>query len=266
MHMSARCRWSTLVLAVAVSAVDVAAQRDGPSEEITSRLGAYFVDVKLPQADTIGGKIALEATTLVEAAVKDKQLAFLYIYDPAQLPEKHAQFEQVIFGHAEINTGLRCFLCGRVNLAENPHAKAEFGEKTPLFIAFNEDGKQVGEVSIANYRAKASPIIGLQRQAHAGHGKMSLENFVIGYRKFLRDYAIYEGRKSVLEQKRTRLQQKSPVPAAKLKEVENEEKELEVELEKLLVAEKQMLGLANVPTRDPKAVLLPPRNRGGGRR
>jgi hypothetical protein len=264
MHMSPRCRSLTLVLAAAVGVVDLAAQRGGASPEIQNRLGAYFVDVKLPPADTVGGKIALEATTLVEAAVKDKQLAFLYIYDPAQLPEKHPQFEQVIFGHAEINTGLRCFVCGRVNLAENPHAKAEFGNKTPLFIAFNEEGKQVGEVSIANYRAKASPIIGLQRKAHAGHGKMSLESFVIGYRKFLRDYQIYQGRKTVLEQKRTRLQQKSPVPAGKLRDVENEEKELEVDLEKMLVDEKQMLELANVPTRDPKAVLLPPR-RGGGR-
>lgn len=254
-----------VVLAVAVGAVDLAAQRGGPSEEIRSRQGAWFVDVKLPKPDTVGGKIALEATTLVEAAVKDRNLAFLYIWDPEQLPAKHAQFEQVIFGHAEINTALRCFLCGRVNLAENPHAKDEFGRKTPLFIAFNDEGKQVGEVSIANYRAKASPIVGLLEKAHAGHGKMSLESFVTGYRKFLRDYQIYEGRKKVLEQKRARLQEKSPVPAGKLKDVEKEQAELDVDLEKMLVAEKQMLEAAKVPTRDPKAVQLPERNRGRGR-
>ena len=44
--------------------------------------------------------------------------------------------------------------------------------------------------------------------------------------------------------------------------LDKDEAELEVDLEKLLIAEKQMLEAAAVPTRDPKAELVGARNRG----
>ncbi len=255
---------SALALAVGVANTASAQRGRGPSEAILSRSGSYLVDVKLPKPDAEqNGKIPLGACSLVESAVEDGHLTFLYLYDPNKNVTKHAQFEQTVFGHAEIRTVLRCFQCGRVNLAKDPAALAEFGERAPMFVAFNAKGQCAGEVSMGHYKVTATPIIKLLERAARKHAKLRLPKFVKQYRKFLNDYQVYEGRKRTLEQKRRRLEQKSSPQASKLADVDKQEQTLEKGKGKLLLLEKKLLRKARVPPRDPKAKRLGDRQRRG---
>jgi hypothetical protein len=265
--MTQLTRSSVTTLALLFGVVSSAgAQRGrGPSEEITSRYGSYFVDVKLP-APVDKKPIALETCSLVQSSVKDGHLSFLYLYDPTREPVKHGPFEQIIFGHYDITLSLRLFRCGRVNLAEDEKAKAEFGNRAPLFVAFNGKGKWVGDVSMHDYAARSDPIVDLLTRAASGHTRLSRSEFVIKYREFLREYGVYEGRKKSADDRRSRLNMEKQPDKAKLNEIERDLQELEKNKDKLLETEKQILDLAKVPPRDGNAVRLGDRDQGRGGR
>lgn len=240
-----------------------AAQRGGPSEEIASRSGSYFVDVKLP-APVEKKPIALETCSLVQSAVKDGHLSFLYIYDAKRDTLRHEPFEQIIFGHPDLSTSLRRFQCGRVNLAEDEKAKAELGSRAPLFVAFDAKGNRVGDVSMHDYASKSQPIVELLQRASSGHARIPLSEFVKKYREFLREFQVYENRKKTAEDRRSRLTREAKQDKIKLNEVEQDLQELEKSKDKLLAAEKELLDLAKAPPRDGNAVRLGDRRRGGG--
>jgi hypothetical protein len=262
MKQSIRLYVSALGLLLGTPGSTAAQRGGGPSEEIAARSGSYFVDVKLPSGEAIK-PIALEACSLVQAAAKKGNLSLVYVFDPNKNAAKHEQFEQTIFGHAEISIALRRFQCGRINLAEDERAKAELSDKVPFFVAFDAKGVKVGETSFADYRAKAQPLVQLLQRAAGKHGKLSTSEFVKRYRDFLRDYQVYEGRKRMLDQKRERLMQESPPPKTKLDVLAREDKGLEKQRTDLLAAEKKILELANVPERDPNAKRLGDRRRPG---
>jgi hypothetical protein len=245
-----------LVVAVAASVAATAAAQRGGNDAIANRSGSWFVTVELPKPEAEGGKIGLEACSVVKDAVEKESLSFLYLVDPAKNPVKHGQFEQVIFGHAEIGAALRAFRCGRIDLAKDAVAKAEYGEQAPLFVAFDAKGKRVGDVSMRDYRAKATPIVRLLERAAAGHGKIPLASFVSKYRELLTDLQVHDGRKSVLDNRRARLD------GRKQAEVDKEAAELERAEQELLEREKKLLELARIPERDPKAQRLGGRGRG----
>ncbi len=242
---------------------DAPAQRGrGPSEEIKRRSGAFFVEVELPEPDGAGA-IALEKTALVQSSVRDGHLSLIYLFGPNPRGAKHEQFEQTLFNHAEIGTALRCFRCGWVDISGNEAAYQQFGAKIPMFVAFDAKGKRAGEVAMHDYRAKATPVVKLLERAARKHAGLSLNKFVTRYRKFLKDYQVYEGRVRTLEQKRQRLLKKSSPPEAKLAEVDKDAAKLDRSKEKLLDEEKKLLEAAKVPPRDPKAERRGERRRRG---
>lgn len=233
----------------------------GPSEAILSRSGSFFVDTTLPEPDPAGGRIALAACSFVEAARSKDTLSLLYLYDGGDDEEERAEFERAVFADPDVSVGLKMFLCARVDLAADAAAKAEFGRRAPLLIAFDAGGEPRGEVSLAGYKKQPSQVMKVLERAAARHGKLPLARFVERYRGFLADYQQWEARERLLQDKRRRVEAKDPSPAD-IAKIEREEEEMRKAEQDLLAAERELLEQANLPVRDGTARRLGDRRRG----
>ena len=225
------------------------------SEEVLNRLGAYFVTTTLPSAED--GQKAIDrlaANRVVTKAVAVKELSLLYLYDATESLKKHKKFEETLFSSDPVCIALRCFRTGMINLAEDASAKALFGKKAPLFVAFDAKGKRVGELSLKGYKPRASQLNKTLERAARGYAKLALGDFVKKYRSFLNDLEVHEGRKRALNSKRAKEEEKSGRGVdAKLAKIDKEIAALTTHGEKMLAGEEKLLDDASVPERDPKA-------------
>ena len=181
------------------------AQRGGQQDEFRDRYACYFVDTKLPAPDDqVESKARLASVPLVDDAKAKGQLAFLYLYDSSADEPRRAAFDQIVFGNQEVGIALRCFRCARVDIAGDDDAGAKFGRKLPLFVAFDDKGRQVGEISLRGYRAALRPLIALLESAANGHVKPTLADFSETYRDTLRDLRVLRGRQQTLAERRGR--------------------------------------------------------------
>jgi len=177
--------------------------------------------------------------------------------------KKVTTFETAIFKNESIGIALKLFRCLKVDLAKDKQAKSIYGDKVPLFIAFDAKGQRVDEVYMRDYKCKTDPVMKLLIKASKGHGKLPLKAFVKKYRGFLIELDKLEGKKGVLAKKKQRLlggaskaakpgQKVDPKAAAKAKvskrtqkkldKVAKEEKLLAKKEEALLKSEKEILA------------------------
>lgn len=252
------------VLIAGLSLTDAAASQGrgrGPSEAILSRSGSYFSSVMLPDVADGQAKVDLASMSLVKQAVAKKQLSLLYFFHPRANEMKHNSFEVTVFGNQTVRSALRFFKCGRIDLSSDPGATSKDLKEAPKFVAFDVNGKRVGEVSMRGYRASAKKLVDLLTKAAKGYSKKkSVSRFVKDYRSFLNDLTQIEAKKRTLDDKRRRLMRK-PGNDSKLAKVDKAEQALNDEERELLDAETKLLELAKIPDRDEKATRLGDRPR-----
>ena len=196
----------------------------------------------------------MAATRVVTKAVAKKELSLLYLYDATVSLKKHQQFEQALFNNDPVCIGLRCFRTGRINLAEDALAKAAFGKKAPLFVAFDAKGKRVADLSLKGYKSRPSQLSKMLGRAARGYAKLALGDFVKKYRSFLNEIQLLDSRKRALNGKHQRIEQKKGNNDNKLAEVDKELGELTDRWDEALADEQKLLAKAKVLERDSRAV------------
>ncbi|HZN42052.1 MAG TPA: hypothetical protein VFD82_24845 [Planctomycetota bacterium] len=224
-------------------------------EEIINRVGVFFTDVSGPAAD--GDKVADLATTeLVRAAAGAEQLSVLYLHNGNDEKDVREQFERMLFAGDELGIELRCFHCGRIDLAKEPALKTKYGDQAPLFVAFDKKG-QAGEiVSMNGYKVAANALSKQLEKAAQGVLKPALATFAKDYAGFVRDL------EQALNKKKLARERYAKAGSDKIKraEIEKDLKLAESEEEKILAREKEMLEKMRLPERPATAQRL-----GGGR-
>ncbi len=248
------------LVAIALTFVPLAAQgRGGREDEFLDRYACYFLDAKLPAINgEVESKARLASVPMVVDAKEKGHLAFLYLWDSSVDEPKREAFDKIIFGNQDLGIALRAFRCARIDIAGDADARAKFGKKLPLFVVFDDKGKQVGETSLPGYKAALRSLTTIVENAATGHVKPNPANFTKTYRDILRELRVLKGRRTTLEGRRTRADDK------KRAEYDKEFRELEAEEKKLLELEKKTLELADLPPRDPKAKMFGAAQRGRG--
>lgn len=243
-------------------AADVAAQGGrgrGRAEEITNRVGAFFADTAGPATD--GDKVAdLSTCDLVRAAAGNGQPTVLYLVDGSDDQDVREQFERTVFGSDELGIELRCFHCGRIDLAKVDALKARYQKQAPLFAVFDKDGKLVETVAMNGYKASTTSLGKALEKAAQGAVKPSIAAFAKDYGSLVRDL------EQALAKRKLAQEQRAKAGADKGKKAEAD-KDLEVAsaaVDKLLEKEKALLEKHRLPERPTNAVRLGGRAFGPG--
>ncbi len=253
-------RTSTLLatLCVAIFVADnLEAQRGGGRgrarrpDEITSRTAAYFSEIDAPA--TQGDKVApLNSVDLVRAAAAADQVTVLYLHDGEAEKQIVQKFESAMFrtdkSGDELGLKLRMFHCGQIDISKSPAMKARYEKKVPMFVAFDKTGKELKEVSMSGYKAKASTLEALLDQASAGAYKPSVKSIAKKYGKIIDELeealkdkakAQQDLTKAGEEKSKTKKAEKALAAATKLEE-------------KMLKAEEKLLEGVRLPARGTK--------------
>lgn len=234
----------------------------GRAREVQERFGNFFVAVSLPVGEA---KDRFDETSFVADAKKEQQLAVLYLANKKGDANAHENFETTLFANEALLVTLRRFRCGVLDMTEHPVTLAAYEKQLPMFLAYDAEGKRVGEVSMRGYKPNSGPLIALLDRAAKGHGKLTNANFVKTYRSFLNKLEVLAGRRTAYEQQKAGLEGGDARDRAKLAKVEKELAELEAEEKQLLEEEKKILEAAAVPERPAGAERLGGRQ-GRGRR
>jgi hypothetical protein len=251
-------------LATTLLLADATAQggRFRRAEEITNRVGVFFADQPGPTSD--GDKVAgLETTEFVRAAVAARQPTVLYLVDGKADEEVRGQFERQVFASDELGITLRCFHCGRLDLAKETALAAQFGKKAPLFVVFDAEGKAT-EVSMVGYKPSTASLQKALDKAGAGTVKPSLGAFAKQYAGMVRDLEQLLGKQKQEQEKLAR----AAGDANKKKAIEKELAGIADEMQKLLDKENEFLAKHRLPERPSSAQRLgtwrPRRDEGDG--
>lgn len=253
---------SPLVAALAAAwlAAPTTAQRGRPrAEEIVNRVGVFFTDTEAPAVD--GDKVADLATCpLAHEAAQADQLTVLYLYDGSQDEVARTRFERELFGDDELGIALRCFRCGRIDLAKTPAMLARFGKQAPLFVAIDEDGKTADPVSMAGNKADRGGLRRALDKAAAGALKPPLATFVKDYAKLVGDLE-----QALRDQQDAEARQgKAGADKAKRSAADHDRATATAAAQKLLDKERELLGKLRLPERPAGAQRLGGWNRGKG--
>ena len=213
--------------------------------------------------ESVGEGSYFEAVREIRECGTRGELAVLLVHDSKVKggAAKYKKFKDGLFKNESLAVAFRVFRCLELDTAKSKVAKQQFGKKLPCFLVFDAKGRQVDEVAMAGYRAKASSLLKALTKVSKGHGKLPLVTFIKKYRSFLNDLDKLEGKKTVLAKKRERLFGKSkaatkplakgakPAPSkkpkvsrSKLKKLEADEKSLAEEEKVLLAQEKDLLA------------------------
>lgn len=251
--MSRSLPWSLWLLVIALSAAELPAQRGGRRrpEEILERVATYLAVANLPAAEE--GKDRLATVDTVAKAANAKELSLLYVWDSTAEAQKREQFENTVFGSEEVGVATRCFRFARLDLKGDPELSTKYGKKLPVFVVFDEHGKQAAEVSFAGYKAAINPLTDALGKAAAGYVKPTLAIFVSDYRECVREIEVLIGQRKALTD---RIAKAEPAKRAAL---EKDLAELDAREKKLLATEKELLEKAKVPVRDAEAKRFEPR-------
>ncbi|MCA8951691.1 MAG: hypothetical protein KDE27_19440 [Planctomycetes bacterium] len=255
MRIAALVAGSLAVLSLADTA---SAQRGGfrMPEEIVQRVGMFFDDVPGPLTE--GDKIAdLDTVELVRAAVAAKQPSVLYLVDGKADEETRGNFEFQLAKDPELGIELRCFYCGRIDLAENAELNKRFGAEAPLFVVFDEEGKAT-DVSMAEYRPSAAKLKKALEKAGSGAVKPSMAAFTKSYGKFVRELGLLLARKTAIEG-RLKL---AGDDEGKRKKIQKDLEEVDKEEQALLADEEKLLEKTRLPERSKSARRIGERPRG----
>lgn len=205
-----------------------------------------------------------ETVKELKDAVARGSLTLIYLMNSAD-GKKVATFESAVLKKEDVAIALKIFRCLKFDIARDKIAKEVYGEKVPLFLAYDASGKQIDELHLPDYKCTAEPLMALLVKATRGHGKLPLKTFIKNYRDFLGELDKLEGKKDVLAKKKQRIlgtpapaaAGKPPVAAkppaklsgrdqAKMNEIEKEAAVLAEQEKKLMEEEKQLLADAKV--------------------
>lgn len=227
-------------------------------EEIQNRTGAFFTDTGGPATE--GNKVAELATCeLVRAATSASQLCVLYLYDSGDDADVRSEFERTLFASDELGIELRCFHCGRIDLAKNEALAAKFGKQAPLFVVFDQHGKD-SELSMSGYKASTSSLQKALEKAAQGQIKPSLAAWAKDYGGFVRDLE-----QALAKQKlATERQAKAGADKQKRAAADKDVKAADEEVQKVLAGEGALLAKVRLPERPAGAVRLGGRGPGPG--
>ncbi|MBL8728840.1 MAG: hypothetical protein JNM25_10445 [Planctomycetes bacterium] len=241
----------TLLLTSATPAQGRGRQRP---DEITNRTGAFFADTQGPATE--GDKVADLATCeLVRAAASAGQLTVLYLYDSGDDADVRSQFERTLFANDELGIELRCCHCGRIDLRKDKALAAKFGKQAPLFVVFDQHGKDT-DVVMNGYKASASSLQKALEKAAQGAIKPSLAAWAKDYGGFVRDLE-----QALAKQKlATERQAKAGADKAKRIEADKDVKAADEDVQRVLGKEAALLAKVRLPERPANAERL-----GGGR-
>jgi hypothetical protein len=253
-----------LVPILLLLAAPAMAQRGGPGrgrpDAILERVGCWFVDAKVETgADAVAGNPFAGVKQVQEAAAAHLP-AVLFLYDPKTEERKYKQYEQTMFNSDELGTALRCFRCVRLDVTTQTEFVTRFGAQVPLFVAFDEDGKKVGEVVQTGNKSAVNPVVQLLEKAVSGRVKPSLSAFVQSYRDVVHDLEMLDSKRKTLADRKSNVSTKD---TAKRADIDKEGKALDTEEKDLLAKEKTLLEQAKVVARDPAAKRVGERDRGG---
>lgn len=242
-----------LVLSLACAALHAQGGRGGRgrTEEITNRVGAFFTDIAGPATD--GDKVADLATCeMVRAATGNGQPTVLYLVDSGDDQDVRDQFERTVFGSDEIGIELRCFHCGRIDLAKSAPLKARFQKQAPLFAVIDKEGKLVETVAMNGYKASAPLLAKALERAGAGTVKPSLEAFAKEYGGLVRDLEQALAKKKLAQER----QAKAGADKGKKAEADKDLEAATTAVDKVMDKEKALLAKHRLPERPANAVRL----------
>lgn len=217
-------------------------------EAILARVACFLANDALPAADKEKGQDRLANVATVKSAKDKRELALLYLVDLSAEAPKREPFEQIMFGNEEIAVSLRCFHVARLDLAGDADLLAKYGHRLPVFVAFDDTGKLVGEAPFTGYKAAAGPLMTLLEKAAAGHMPIALGAFTSAYRSLVHDLEMVESKRKTLTDRQQRATDKT-----KREAIDKEIDELGAEQQKLEAKEKEMLERAKLPVQDPNA-------------
>lgn len=236
------------VIALGADALAQGGRGRGRAEEIMNRVGAWFADTNGPvPAD--GGAVDLATAELVRAAVGAGHPSVLYLVNGADDQDVRDGFERQLFADDELGISLRCFPCGRIDLAKEATLAAKYGKQAPLFVVFDRDGKAGDVVSMNGYKPAGKALQAQLAKATQGVVKPSLAAFAKDYGDLVRDL------EQVLAKKKNASERlaKAGGDKAKRAEVEKDLAVVEREEQKLLEQEREFLAKNSMPARPDNA-------------
>lgn len=249
-----------LVATCAQSAAAQGGRFRGRPEEITNRVGAFFVEATAPAAED-GKPVDLARCDLVQAASGAGQPSVLYLFDGGDDEDVRQQFERAVLGNDEIGIMLRCFHCGSIDLQKAEALQRQFAKQAPLFVTFDPNGKVAETASMPGYKAAAKALEGALQKAAHGAVKPSLAAFAKEYGNLVRDLEQLLSKQKALKER----QAKAGADRAKKAELDKDMAALEKEQQKLLDKEKGLVEKAKPVERPANARRLGAPNFGGGR-
>lgn len=212
------------------------------------------------QAKTTDGEAAayFESLPAIKDAAKNGHVSLLYIFDKSDA-KKLETFEDTLLTYKSeaLMCAFRVFKLAKLDTADDTKVKALYEEKQmPMFLAFDNKGKLVGDVSMKGYRPSTKSLMKLLNKATKGHGKMKLATFVKKYRSFVNKFDQLlrdeKGSKAKLE----RLEGDTGRRArGKLKKAKAEAEKLAKLRTKLFATEKKLREDMIAPIEKPKADL-----------
>jgi len=227
-------------------------------EEIQNRTGAFFVTTQGPEAAADAPPVLADAD-LVRAATSAGQMSVLYLFDGNDDPDGRAQFERALFAGDELGIELRCFHCGRIDLAKDRALAAKYGKAAPLFVVFDAHGKSI-DVAMSGYKPSASALTRALEKTAQGLVKPSLGAWAKDYGGFVRDLEQALARQQNAEERLARAGADKQKRAATEKDLQA----ATAEVQAVLAHEAALLAKVPMPPRAENAERLGGRGPGPG--
>lgn len=220
----------------------------GRAEEIMNRVGAWFSDTNGP-VPAEDHSIDLAAAEFVRAATGAGHASVLYLVNGSDDQDVRDGFERALFADDELGIALRCFPCGRIDLAKEETLAAKYGKQAPLFVVFDREGKAGDVVSMSGYKPAGKALQAQLTKAAQGVVKPSLAAFTKEYADLVRDLEQVLAKKKIASERLA----KAGGDKQKRAEAEKDVAVAEREEHKVLEQERQMLAKTTLPPRPDNA-------------
>ncbi len=237
------------------------------SDATYDRVGAWFTDVRIEGEPAVVDPEAkkkdyIGALPFVTKAKEEKTRSLVYVYDPTTDADAHTAFDMAMF-QDEIGIATKLFVCARLDLtaASAKLLLERYRDEAPLFVAYDDDGVEVGIVSMQGYKASPKKLEALLSKAVGKDVEGGLSAFVRSYGDVCKDLEALEKKRAELEADEDKVDRADKQKQA---ELARERKELDNEEQQLLVKEREVLEAGKPPARPAGAVRLG--GRGGAQR
>ena len=237
------------------------------SDATYDRVGSWFTEVRIEGEPAVVDPEAKKkdyvgALPWVAKAKEEKTRSLVYVYDPTSDADAHTAFEMAMF-QDEIGIATKLFVCARLDItaASAKLLLERYREEAPLFVAYDDEGVEVGVVSMSGYKASPKKLETLLAKAVGKDVEGGLSGFVRSYGDVCKDLEELEKKRTELEAGEDKVDRADKQKQA---EIARERKALDNEEQKLLVQEREVLEAAKPPARPSGAVRLG--GRGGAQR